>query len=119
MDLYSKIQEEFKRQRIDKTALSKQLGISRNTVYNLNEGTAIGTILKIIEVLGKQPSYFLQDEKPYKNPNALATIHEEAEVYGAINYKQKYFETLEKLNAANEKLLSFTDIKKGLTKPKK
>lgn len=119
MDLYNKIQEEFKRKRIDKTALSKQLGISRNTVYNLNEGTAIGTIFKIIEALGMKPSDFFTEEKSYKNVSALNVIHEEKPIYGEVNYKEKYYETLEKLNEANEKLLSYTDLKKGSIKSKK
>ena len=127
VDIYNKIQEEIKRQRIDKTALSKQLGISRNTVYNLNESTSIGTIFKIIEALGKTPCEFLLDE-PKKvtayaannmSVSALSQIHEEAVMYGEIDYKEKYFETLEKLNAGNEHLLSFIDIKKNSTKVKK
>lgn len=56
--------------------------------------------------------------KKYENKQALSILAEESEVYGVVNYKEKYFETLEKLNQANERLLALTDIKKELIKKK-
>jgi hypothetical protein len=55
----------------------------------------------------------------FKKVAKLSHIEEEAEVYGQINYKQKYYETLEKLNLANERIMAFTDQKKDLIKKKK
>lgn len=101
--LFKKIEEEIKAKRLNKTTIANTIGISRNTVYNLNEGTSIGTIFKIIEALGKTPVQFLTE---LENETNVAE--------GAINqtpptdYKQNYIEILEKLNYANEQLLEYT-----------
>jgi len=75
----------------------------------------VSVLEKICEVFTVNISTFFG----LKNHSILNIVHEEAEVYGEVNYKQKYFETLEKLNAANERLLAFTDLKKDITKKKK
>lgn len=116
MTFYEKIELEIKRQRISKTELASKLGLTRTAVYKLTDKTAISTYFKIIEALGMKPAdFFKETEKVH----ALSMLHEEGEVYGVVNYKEKYFDALEKLNHANERLLMFSDIKKETIKPKK
>lgn len=56
--------------------------------------------------------------KKYETNKGISILAEKSEVYGVVNYKEKYFETLEKLNQANERLLALTDIGKELIEKK-
>lgn len=77
-----------------------------------NGDVKVSTLEKICEVFNVDIlTFFGKTNKP-----ALSIVAEESEVYGVTNYKEKYFETLEKLNACNERLLGFTDLKKGSIK---
>lgn len=119
MDFYAKIEHEINRQKLSKTELAKKLGLTRTAVYKLTDKTAISTYFKIIEVLGMKPADFFKDQVKYKNHTVKSTLLEQSEDYNSVNYKEKYYETLEKLNLANERLLAFTDIKKEPIKKKK
>lgn len=102
--LFDKIQEELKSKRLDKSALAKQIGVARGTVYNLNEGTAIGTVFKIIEALGKTPVQFLKELETEIATKETGSIKPPP----VVDYQKNYIETLEKLNYANEQLLKHT-----------
>lgn len=78
-----------------------------------NKDIKVSSLEKICEVFSVNISTFFV--KHYQQ-NALSLVHEEAEVYGEINYKDKYHETIIKLNACNERFIALTDIKKGSTK---
>lgn len=54
----------------------------------------------------------------YSAKNNLSVVAEESEIYGAPNYKELYYSTLEKLNACNERVIAFTDLKKDTIKKK-
>ena len=124
MNFYDKIKEDIKATNLNVAEFARRVGVSRDTVYKLGEGTAISTYFKIIEVLGKKPSdYFNEKEKDYKTVAGLDILQQEGEVYGVVDYKQKYYEALEKLdnvnnklNEANERLLAFMDVKKEVIK---
>jgi DNA-binding XRE family transcriptional regulator len=119
LDFYKKINEQIKATNLTTAEFARRVGVSRDTVYNLSEKTAISTYFKIIEVLGKKPEDFFKPMNDYEKLAKLTHIAEEAETFGEVNYKQKYYETLEKLNLANERIMAFTDQKKDLTKNKK
>ena len=119
MELFKKIEAEITAKRLNKSELAKKIGVTRSTVYNLNEKTAIGTIFKIIEALGKTPVEFLSEEKDHKQIASLSLVHEEGAVYGVIDYKEKYYEVLEENRLLNNELRNLTDLKKGSIKPKK
>lgn len=112
-----KIEKLIESKKLTKSAFAKAVGIHIDTVYNLKDETIkVSTLLKISEVLGVSILHFLDKEEKKEPKNRLSIVSEESEVYGVTNYKEKYFETLEKLNACNERVLAFTDIKKGVTK---
>lgn len=112
-----KIDRLIESKKLTKSAFAKAVGIHLDTVYNLKDETIkLSTLLKISEVLGVEIDYFLNNEDKTEQKNKLSIVAEESEVYGVVNYKEKYFETLEKLNACNERVLSYTDIKKGTIK---
>lgn len=100
-----------------------KIGYTEPGMYNIFKSEDVNT--RVIKLICKTLNINFSDvfiekkESEYKKSTHLSMVHEEAEVYGEINYKQKYFDTLEKLNCANERLLSFTDIKKGSIKLKK
>jgi len=116
VSLQFKIDKLIEEAKLTKTSFAKKIGISRDSVYNLDEKTRLSTFLKICEFF-KVPMSELIDEdylKKTAETQKLNVIKEESEVYQAVNYKEKYFSTLEKLNAANEKLLKLQDsIKKS------
>lgn len=115
MSIQFKIDKLIEAKGLSKTKFAAAIGVNRDTVYNLNENTKLGTYLKICEYFKIELSDIIGNKKP---KIGLSVVHEEAEVYGEVNYKEKYLDALEKLNAANERLLQYSDLKKGLTKKK-
>lgn len=113
MSIQYKIDKLIEDKNLTKTAFARIIGVSRDTVYNLDENTKLSTFIKISEFL-KVPLSDILDNK--KEKTKLSIVAEESEVYGVTNYKEKYLETLEKLNACNERLLAYTDLKKGSIK---
>lgn len=100
----------------------QQTGITRG-ILDQNNGISEENITRFLAYYSDvSAEWLLRNEgemlKKYENTQALSILAEESEVYGAVNYKEKYFETLEKLNQANERLLALTDIKKELIKKK-
>jgi DNA-binding XRE family transcriptional regulator len=103
LDFYDKIKEDIKATNLNIAEFARRIGVSRDTVYKLGEGTAISTYFKIIEVLGKTPEDYFSKKLESKK----------------TDFEKKYFETLEKLNKANEKLLLLNEASKKATKAKK
>lgn len=112
---YSKLRNVVENSKLTISELCKKLEIDRKTFYNNfeNRTMKVETLEKICFLLEVPITNFFENE-PKKT--ALSIVAEESEVYGVTNYKEKYFETLEKLNACNERLLGFTDLKKGSIK---
>ena len=112
---YAKLRNTLETNKISVTELCKNLDIDRKTFYNNleNRNMKVETLEKICLFLSVPITYFFDLEN---KKNTLSIVAEESEVYGFTNYKEKYFETLEKLNACNERVLAFTDLKKGKIK---
>lgn len=110
-----KIDKLIESKKLTKSSFAKAVGIHIDTVYNLKDETIkLSTLLKISEVLDVPISYFLENDK--KNDVKNNVVMEQKEVYEVVNYKEKYLETLEKLNLCNERLLAYTDYKKRTVK---
>lgn len=117
---YKRLIEVVKTNELGVSGLFKKLNVNRgNFYYSIeNQTLKVETLEKICEALGISVMQFFPNNneieytnKSYKN-RSIEVIHEEA----PINYKEKYLQTLEKLNIANERLLDFTDPKKDIIK---
>ncbi len=105
-----KINKLLEQKKITKTAFAKQVGIHLDTVYNLtDEGVKFSTLIKICEVLNVPISHFIENDT-----EKTEIVNKPIEIYNLTDYRKKYFETLEKLNKSNEKILKM--IKKIDTK---
>lgn len=117
MSVVYRIKKRLEDEKVNINAFSKAIGISPKGVYKwTDESIKLSTLLKISEFLDVPIEYFLNKEEKTPAKSKLSIVSEESEVYGVTNYKEKYFETLEKLNTCNERLLAFTDLKKNTTK---
>ncbi len=98
---------------LNKLEFANKIGHTSQSLHGIFKKEDVSTSLlkTIANELGISIKDFFHDEK-----SKLSVVSEESEVYGVINYKEKYFETLEKLNACNERVLAFTDLKKSTTK---
>lgn len=115
---YDKLREVIENNSLGITGLFKKLDISRGSFYYSieNKTLKVETLEKICQILEINilqffPIYDAQTIKSNDNYGGLEIIDD-----AIINYKEKYLRTLEKLNDANERLLSFTDPKKDITK---
>lgn len=112
-----KINKLLEDKKVSKTDFAKAIGVNRDTVYNFTDDSIkVSLLLKISDFLGVSVDYFFSKEEKKEAKTKISIVAEESEVYGVTNYKEKYFETLEKLNACNERVLAFTDLKKNVTK---
>lgn len=119
---YIKLKNTVETSKVSISELCKKIGIDRKTFYNNieNKNLKVETLEKICAILDISINIFLPAKpKNYASEEKISYASESEVAYGTIDYKTKYFETLEKLNAANERLLAYTDIKKDLTKKKK
>lgn len=118
---YIRLENIIKDNELSVSELFKKIDINRGSFYYSikKKSLKVETLEKICEVLGISIFQFFSNNeieytnKKYQQKRGLEVIHEEA----PINYKEKYLQTLEKLNIANERLLDFTDPKKGTIKP--
>lgn len=106
---------------------AKKIGYSEQGLHKILKKKDLSTeiIKKVCEELSISFSDFFAEKKEndYKKVTGLAIVHEEGAVYGVVDYKEKYYEALEKLdnvnnklNEANERLLAFMDVKKEVIK---
>jgi DNA-binding Xre family transcriptional regulator len=114
---YNRLKEVIETNSLGISGLFKKLNINRGSFYySIDKKTLkVETLEKICEALGINVlQFFPNNEIEYTNKSnknrGLEVIHEEA----PINFKEKYLQTLEKLNIANERLLDFTDPKKDI-----
>ncbi len=120
---YDKLISVVKSNELGVSGLFKKLNISRgNFYYSMeNKTLKVETLEKICEALGVNIVQFFPNSeinytnKEYHKKRGIEIIHEEA----IINHKEKYLQTLEKLNIANERLLDFTDPKKDIIRTNK
>lgn len=117
MSLQSKVDHLIEDKGLTKTKFAAILGVSRDTVYNLNENSKLITYMKICKYFKISLSDLIDDQER-KPKTTLSAVAEESEVYGVPNYRELYYSTLEKLNACNERVIAFTDLKKDTIKKK-
>lgn len=109
---------------LNKVDFANEIGHTSQSLHGMFKKEDLNTSLlkTIAKVLDISLSEIFTDSKQtskqkiYSNASNLEMIAEEGEVYGVVNYKEKYLETLEKLNACNERLVAYSDIKKDSTK---
>lgn len=115
---YKRLKEVIENNSLGISGLFKKLDTNRGSFYYAIEKKTlkVETLEKICAVLEINIMQFFPNNdiqytnKEYNKKRGIEVIHEEA----PINYKEKYLQTLEKLNIANERLLDFTDPKKDI-----
>ncbi len=119
---YERLKEVIESNVLGVSGLFKKLDMNRGSFYySIDKKTLkVETLEKICKALEINVlQFFPNSEIEYTNKlfknRGIEVIHEEA----PINYKEKYLQTLEKLNTANERLLDFTDPKKDIIKKSK
>lgn len=85
VSLQHKIDTLIEGKKLTKTAFAKEIGISRDSVYNLDHTTRLGTILKICQYFKVNLSDIIDED--FTQNGKLNVINEEKAVYDVINYK--------------------------------